>query len=132
MRKLGVAQETKVSRPLSAVNRNLCTDWKPATIWTGHDVGLYDDYDVYMGICHTVIMDNTRRECKSLTSCSFFTTSFLNGGGVTMIYGFILAFFGALATCASMAEMASMFVTLILKVCQVADTFAGSTYSVWE
>lgn len=28
-----------------------------------------------------------------------------------MIYGYIVAFFGALATCASMAEMASMFVS---------------------
>ena len=27
-----------------------------------------------------------------------------------MIYGYVVAFFGALATCASMAEMASMFV----------------------
>lgn len=39
----------------------------------------------------------------------FFTTAFINGGGVSMIYGYILAFIGALATCASMAEMASMY-----------------------
>ena len=39
----------------------------------------------------------------------FFTTAFLNGAGVSMIYGYIFAFFGALATCASMAEMASMY-----------------------
>jgi hypothetical protein len=38
----------------------------------------------------------------------FFTTAFINGGGVSMIYGYIVAFFGALATCASMASMASM------------------------
>lgn len=29
-----------------------------------------------------------------------------------MVYGFIFAFFGALATCASLAEMASMWVSL--------------------
>jgi hypothetical protein len=31
----------------------------------------------------------------------FFVTPFLNGGGPAMISGFIVAFFGALATCAS-------------------------------
>lgn len=40
----------------------------------------------------------------------FFLTAFINGGGPTMLYGFIVAFLGALATCASMAEMASMYV----------------------
>ena len=38
----------------------------------------------------------------------FFLTAYVNGGGPTMLYGFIVAFVGALATCASMAEMASM------------------------
>jgi hypothetical protein len=50
-----------------------------------------------------------------LTTRSFFTTAFLNGGGVSMIYGYILAFIGALATCASMAEMASMCVANIYR-----------------
>lgn len=40
----------------------------------------------------------------------FFTTAYINGGGPTMLYGFLVAFLGALATCASMAEMASMYV----------------------
>ncbi|EZF21890.1 hypothetical protein H112_05063 [Trichophyton rubrum D6] len=39
----------------------------------------------------------------------FFLTAYINGGPVTMVYGFILAFFGSLATCASLAEMASMY-----------------------
>lgn len=43
----------------------------------------------------------------------FFTTAFVNGGGPTMLYGYIVAFLGALATCASMAEMASMYVFLL-------------------
>lgn len=38
----------------------------------------------------------------------FFLTAFINGGGPTMLYGYMVAFLGALATCASMAEMASM------------------------
>lgn len=38
----------------------------------------------------------------------FFGPAFINGGPVTMIYGFIFSFLGALATCASLAEMASM------------------------
>lgn len=41
----------------------------------------------------------------------FFVTAYVNGGGPTMLYGFIVAFVGALATCASMAEMASMYVS---------------------
>ncbi|OBT91591.1 hypothetical protein VE01_10363 [Pseudogymnoascus verrucosus] len=32
----------------------------------------------------------------------------LNGGPVSLVYGFILCFFGTLATCASLGEMASM------------------------
>jgi hypothetical protein len=51
-----------------------------------------------------------------LTTRSFFTTAFVNGAGVSMIYGYILAFIGSLATCASMAEMASMFVTRRLSI----------------
>jgi amino acid permease len=35
----------------------------------------------------------------------------INGGPVALIYGFILVFFGTLATCASIAELASMFPT---------------------
>ncbi|KAM5466591.1 hypothetical protein MauCBS54593_005848 [Microsporum audouinii] len=43
------------------------------------------------------------------SSLPFFLTAYYNGGPVTMVYGFILAFFGSLATCASLAEMASMY-----------------------
>lgn len=35
----------------------------------------------------------------------------MNGGPVALVYGFILVFFGTLATCASIAELASMFPT---------------------
>jgi hypothetical protein len=38
-----------------------------------------------------------------------------------MIYGYIFAFFGALATCASMAEMASMYDTLSAKIAQMLN-----------
>ena len=46
--------------------------------------------------------------CTWESAIPFFVTAFLNGGGVTMIYGFIFAFFGGLATCVSMAEMVSI------------------------
>ncbi len=38
-------------------------------------------------------------------------TAMLNGGPSTLVYGFIYAFLGALATAASLAEMASMYPT---------------------
>jgi len=38
-------------------------------------------------------------------------TAMLNGGPVTLVYGFIYAFLGALATASSLAEMASMYPT---------------------
>ncbi|ORY16633.1 amino acid/polyamine transporter I [Clohesyomyces aquaticus] len=41
----------------------------------------------------------------------FFLTGFLNGGGPTLIYGYIFCFLGSLAMCASISEMASMYPT---------------------
>ena len=38
----------------------------------------------------------------------FFLTGFINGGGPTLVYGYIFCFFGSLAMCASISEMASM------------------------
>lgn len=35
----------------------------------------------------------------------------INGGAVTLVYGFIFCFFGSLATAASLAELVSMWVT---------------------
>lgn len=35
-------------------------------------------------------------------------TAMINGGGPTMVYGFLFAVFGSLTTAASLAEMASM------------------------
>lgn len=55
----------------------------------------------------------------------FFTTAFINGGGPTMLYGYLVAFLGALATCASMAEMASMYVLLTGSREALANRFAG-------
>ncbi|KAI9793073.1 MAG: hypothetical protein M1816_000971 [Peltula sp. TS41687] len=49
--------------------------------------------------------------CTWETTFPFFETSFLNGGPVTMLYGYIFSFLGSLATCASIAEMASMYPT---------------------
>lgn len=43
------------------------------------------------------------------SSLAFFVTPFINGGGPTVMYGYIFAFLGSLATAASMAEMASMY-----------------------
>lgn len=39
---------------------------------------------------------------------STFQGGLVNGGPSALIYGFILSFFGSLATAASLAEMASM------------------------
>ncbi|KAF2112037.1 amino acid/polyamine transporter I [Lophiotrema nucula] len=41
----------------------------------------------------------------------FFLTGFINGGGPTLIYGYIFCFFGSIAMCASISEMASMYPT---------------------
>ncbi|KAF2198697.1 amino acid transporter [Delitschia confertaspora ATCC 74209] len=41
----------------------------------------------------------------------FFLTGFINGGGPTLIYGYIFCFVGSLAMCASISEMASMYPT---------------------
>ncbi|KAF2471005.1 putative amino acid permease [Lindgomyces ingoldianus] len=41
----------------------------------------------------------------------FLVTGFLNGGGPTLIYGYIFCFFGSLTMCASISEMASMYPT---------------------
>ncbi|EMC93957.1 hypothetical protein BAUCODRAFT_216276 [Baudoinia panamericana UAMH 10762] len=57
----------------------------------------------------TILGFTTTMMCTWESAIPFFTTAFINGGGVSMIYGYIFAFFGALATCASMAEMASMY-----------------------
>lgn len=37
----------------------------------------------------------------------------INGGAVTLVYGFIFCFFGSLATAASLAELVSMWVIKI-------------------
>lgn len=47
---------------------------------------------------------------RQLTHASFFYTGFINGGGISLIYGYFFCFLGSLATCASIAEMASMSV----------------------
>lgn len=39
---------------------------------------------------------------------SFFLIGFINGGGPTLLYGYIFCWIGSLATCASISEMASM------------------------
>ena len=52
----------------------------------------------------------TTMMCTWESAIPFFMTAFLNGAGVSMIYGYILAFIGALATGASITEMASMLV----------------------
>lgn len=41
----------------------------------------------------------------------FFLTAFINGGGPTLIYGYIFCWLGSLATCASISELASMYPT---------------------
>lgn len=56
----------------------------------------------------TILAFTTTMMCTWESAIPFFTTAFLNGSGVSMIYGYIVAFLGSLATCASMAEMASM------------------------
>ena len=72
-----------------------------ATIRPFHPSRLHYDYDVYLGICRCVRICNFKAERVVLILYSFFVTAFVNGGGVSMIYGYILAFVGALATCAS-------------------------------
>lgn len=39
-----------------------------------------------------------------------FVTVLTNGGPVALVYGFIFCFIGTMATCASLAEYASMYV----------------------
>lgn len=50
----------------------------------------------------------------------------VNGGAVTLVYGFIFCFFGSLATAASLAELVSMWVDKIAPVQgHVCDTIQG-------
>ncbi|KAF2770780.1 amino acid transporter [Teratosphaeria nubilosa] len=57
----------------------------------------------------TLLGFTTTMMCTWESAIPFFVTSYVNGGGPTMLYGFLFAFLGALATCASMAELASMY-----------------------
>lgn len=57
----------------------------------------------------TILAFTTTMMCTWESAIPFFTTAFVNGAGVSMIYGYLFAFVGSLATCASMAEMASMY-----------------------
>ena len=54
-------------------------------------------------------------------SSRFFLSGFMNGGGPTLIYGYIFCFVGSMAMCASISELASMSVSGHLMHC----TFSG-------
>jgi choline transport protein len=49
--------------------------------------------------------------CSWESAYPFFLTGFINGGGPTLIYGYVFCWLGSLATCASISEMASMYPT---------------------
>ena len=86
MRKLGVRQETKVRIRPSSFQLSLIR--LSASLWIVDDARFHGDHDVHLGVGHTV---RTVRSGESVTAVltpdSFFTTAFLNGGGVSMIYG---------------------------------------------
>jgi len=64
----------------------------------------YHGDDVHMGVRNSVrhlSQLDTLLAVGIDSQCRFFVTSFVNGGGPAMISGFVVAFLGALATCAS-------------------------------
>jgi hypothetical protein len=64
----------------------------------------HDDNDVHLGVCYPVRASFATTPWPVVRTHArdrFFVTAYINGGGIGMLSGYVFAFFGALAMCAS-------------------------------
>jgi hypothetical protein len=107
LQRLGVNQQLKVCASIDNVDLDHYRQrlmFAAEAIWPIILDRFYHGDDVYLGICHSVRALWCHLDVMGMdidSQSRFFVTAFVNGGGPAMISGFIVAFFGALATCAS-------------------------------
>jgi hypothetical protein len=102
--RLGVQQELKVLSSSQATTTKITTDPKTEALRISIHSRFYNDHHVYLGVRHPVRVSHAATPWISTETHArdrFFVTAYINGGGVGMISGYVFAFCGALAMCAS-------------------------------